>query len=48
MIRALIAHVLNMHLKGLFRFKIDYGSVTQLEFGDADAGEIPKVNFVNL
>ena len=48
MIRALIAHVLNMHLKGLFRFKIDYGSVTQLEFGDAEAGDIPNVNFVNL
>ena len=27
----LLAHVLNMELKGLFRFNVDYGSVTQLE-----------------
>ncbi len=46
MIRALLAHVLNMPLKGLFRFSIDYGSVTQLEFGAAHA--VPKINFVNL
>jgi alpha-ribazole phosphatase len=44
MIRALLAHVLNMELKGLFRFTIDYGSVTQLDF----SGTIPKVLFVNL
>ncbi|HAF00865.1 MAG TPA: alpha-ribazole phosphatase [Methylophilaceae bacterium] len=44
MIRALIAHVLNMPLKGLFRFNVDYGSVTQLEF----SGVVPRVNFVNL
>ena len=44
MIRALLAHVLNMELKGLFRFNIDYGSVTQLEF----SGKVPKINFVNL
>ena len=44
MIRALLAHVLNMELKGLFRFTIDYGSMTQLEFGAA----VPKINFVNL
>ncbi len=42
-IRALIAHVLNMPLKGLFRFHIDHGSVTQLEFG----GSVPKIHFVN-
>lgn len=42
-IRALIAHVLNMPLKGLFRFKIDHGSITQLEFSDA----IPRIHFVN-
>lgn len=42
-IRALIAHVLNMPLKGLFRFHIDHGSITQLEFG----GAVPRVNFVN-
>jgi alpha-ribazole phosphatase len=44
MIRALLAHVLNMELKGLFRFTIDYGSVTQLDF----SGMVPKVVFVNL
>ena len=43
MIRALLAHVLNMELKGLFRFNIDYGSVTQLDFGAA----VPKIAFVN-
>lgn len=43
MIRAYLAHVLNMPLKGLFRFNIDYASVTQLEFGAA----VPKINFVN-
>ena len=48
MIRALLAHVLNMPLKGLFRFTIDYGSITQLEFGDTKLGAVPKINFVNL
>jgi alpha-ribazole phosphatase len=43
MIRALIAHVLNMPLKGLFRFNVDYASVTRLDF----AGDIPKIDFVN-
>lgn len=43
MIRALIAHVLNMPLKGLFRFEVDYASVTQLDF----SGHIPKVVYVN-
>lgn len=43
LIRALIAEVLQMPLKGLFRITIDYASVTQLEFKD----EIPKVYFVN-
>jgi alpha-ribazole phosphatase len=42
-IRALIAHVLNMPLKGLFRFHIDHGGISRLEFGDA----VPRVNFVN-
>ncbi len=42
-IRALIAHVLNMPLKGLFRFSIDHGSITQLEFD----GGVPKIHFVN-
>ncbi|HYN55014.1 MAG TPA: alpha-ribazole phosphatase [Methylotenera sp.] len=43
LIRALIAEVLQMPLKGLFRITIDYASITQLEFKDA----IPKVHFVN-
>lgn len=43
MIRALIAHVLNMQLKGLFRLHIDYASLTRMEF----SGEIPKIAFVN-
>lgn len=43
MIRAMVAYVLNMQLKGLFRINIDYGSVTQLEFGN----DIPRINFVN-
>lgn len=43
MIRALLAHVLSMELKGLFRFNVDYGSVTQLDF----SSDIPKINFVN-
>lgn len=43
MIRALLAHVLSMELKGLFRFNVDYGSVTQLDF----SSDIPKINYVN-
>lgn len=43
MIRAMLAHVLNMQLKGLFRFNVDYGSVTQLDF----CGAVPKIEFVN-
>ncbi len=44
LIRALLAHVLNMELKGLFRFNIDYASVTELDFSQT----VPKINFVNL
>jgi alpha-ribazole phosphatase len=43
MIRAMVAHVLDMQLKGLFRINVDYGSVTQLDFTD----QIPKINYVN-
>lgn len=43
MIRALIAHVLNMQLKGLFRFHVDYASLTRLDL----SGAIPKIEFVN-
>jgi alpha-ribazole phosphatase len=43
-IRALIAEVLQMPLKRLFRLNIDHVSVTQLEF----KGEVPKVLFMNL
>ena len=44
LIRALLAHALNMQLIGLFRFNVDYGSVTQIDFG----ATVPKINFVNL
>jgi alpha-ribazole phosphatase len=43
-IRALLAHVLSMELKGLFRFNIDHASVTQLDFSQ----KVPKITFVNL
>lgn len=43
MIRALIAHVLNMPLKGLFRIGIDHASATQLDL----AQDIPKINYIN-
>jgi alpha-ribazole phosphatase len=43
-IRALIAEVLQMPLKRLFRITIDHASITQLEFND----EVPKVLFMNL
>ncbi len=43
MIRALIAYVLNMPLKSLFRFNVDYASITQLNFND----DVPKIEFVN-
>lgn len=44
LIRALVAEVLQMPLKRLFRITIDHASVTQLEFN----GEVPKINFMNL
>lgn len=43
-IRAMIAEVLQMPSKRLFRMTIDHASVTQLEF----KGEIPKIHFMNL
>lgn len=43
-IRALIAEVLQIPLKRLFRISIDHASMTQLEF----KGDIPKVLFTNL
>ncbi len=42
-IRAILADVLNMPLKGLFRMVIDHASVTQISFND----EIPRIHFVN-
>ncbi len=42
-IRALIAEVLQMPLKGLFRITIDHASVTQLEFN----GDIPRLHLLN-
>jgi alpha-ribazole phosphatase len=44
LIRALIAEVMEIPLKRLFRLSIDYASLTQLEF----SGPVPKINFVNL
>lgn len=44
LIRALIAEVMQIPLKRLFRLSVDYASLTQLEFN----GPIPKINFVNL
>ena len=44
LIRALVAEVMQIPLKRLFRLVIDHASLTQLEFN----GEIPKINFVNL
>lgn len=42
-IRAMLAEVLNMPLKGLFRIVIDHASVTQISFNDA----VPRIHFVN-
>lgn len=42
-IRAILAEVLNMPLKGLFRIVIDHASVTQISFGEA----VPRIHFVN-
>ncbi len=43
LIRALIAEVLQMPLKGLFRISIDYASISHISFEHA----VPKVGFVN-
>jgi alpha-ribazole phosphatase len=43
LIRALIAEVMQIPLKRLFRLQIDYASLTQLEFD----GTVPKIAFVN-
>ncbi|MDD2933963.1 MAG: alpha-ribazole phosphatase [Methylotenera sp.] len=42
-IRAMLAEVLNMPLKGLFRIVIDHASVTQISFNEA----VPRIHFVN-
>jgi alpha-ribazole phosphatase len=42
-IRAMLAHALNMPLKGLFRIVVDYASVTHISF----SAEVPSVRFVN-
>ncbi len=44
LIRALVAEVLQMPLKRLFRMTIHHASVTQLEFTDP----VPKLHFMNL
>ena len=43
MIRAMLAYILNMPLKGLFRIDVDYASITELHFSDT----VPKIAFVN-
>ena len=43
MIRAMLAEVLQIPLKRLFRFQIDCGSITQLAFD----GEVPRIVRVN-
>lgn len=43
MIRAMLAHTLNIPLKSLFRFAVDYASVTTFDF----THEIPKIEYVN-
>jgi alpha-ribazole phosphatase len=42
-IRAMLAEVLNMPLKGLFRMVIDHASVTQISFNEA----VPRIHYVN-
>lgn len=42
-IRAMLADVLNMPLKGLFRMVIDHASVTSISFDD----EVPRIHYVN-
>jgi alpha-ribazole phosphatase len=42
-IRAMLAEVLNLPLKGLFRFQIDHASVTLLNFEQ----EVPRIAYVN-
>lgn len=44
MIRAILAHTLNIPLKSLFRFTVDYASTTTFDFSH----DIPKINYVNL
>jgi alpha-ribazole phosphatase len=43
LIRALVAEVMQIPLKRLFRLSIDHASLTQLEFN----GEIPRIAFIN-
>lgn len=42
-IRSMLAEVLNLPLKGLFRIGIDHASVTQISFAQA----VPNISFVN-
>ena len=42
-IRSMLAEVLNLPLKGLFRIGIDHASVTQISFAHA----VPNISFVN-
>ena len=42
-IRALLANVLNLPLSEVFKFQIDYGSVTQITFNDT----VHHVGYIN-
>jgi alpha-ribazole phosphatase len=42
-IRALLANVLNLALNEVFKFQLDYGSVTQLTFNDT----VHNVGYIN-
>lgn len=42
-IRSVLAHALNMPLKGLFRMAIDHASVTKITLSEP----VPKIHFVN-
>lgn len=43
LIRTMLAQTLDLSLENLFRLEVDYGSITQLNYG----GAIPSVGFVN-
>lgn len=44
MIRAILAHTLEIPLKSLFRFTVDHASMTTFDFSH----EVPKIKYVNV